>query len=142
MLKLLLHLIGISCVVGFVGDALLQIAVKSLNLGGPTGWGLKPYFKQHGSVESLFIAGGMMTIFYVIFLYLIPLEINYMNLILYGILLDFVFRKLRIFPSLDGYYKHLNYFWSGFWGAVPLIMPLGIFDLTNKILPILNINID
>lgn len=129
MLDDLLHLIAISCVVGFVGDALLQIGSKSFSLGGPTGWGLKPYFKQHGTVESLFIAGGMMTIFYVIYLYLIPFQVNYVNLAIYGIILDFIFRKTRLFPSLDGYYKHLNYFWSGFWGAVPLMMPLSVFDL-------------
>jgi hypothetical protein len=126
----LLHLNGISCVIGFVGDALLQVGTK-LNLGGPTGWGLKPYFKQHGSVESLFIAGGMMTIFYVIYLYLLPFQVNYINLAIYGIVLDLIFRKTRLFPSLDGYYKHLNYFWSGFWGAVPLMMPLFAFDLLS-----------
>jgi len=126
----LLHLNGISCVIGFVGDSLLQLGAK-LNLGGPTGWGLKPYFKQHGSVESLFIAGGMMTIFYVIYLYLLPFQVNYINLAIYGIILDLIFRKTRLFPSLDGYYKHLNYFWSGFWGAVPLMMPLFAFDLLS-----------
>jgi hypothetical protein len=126
----LLHLNGISCVIVFVGDSLLHLGAK-LNLGGPTGWGLKPYFKQHGSVESLFIAGGMMTIFYVIYLYLLPFQVNYINLAIYGIILDLIFRKTRLFPSLDGYYKHLNYFWSGFWGAVPLMMPLFAFDLLS-----------
>ena len=124
-----LHLISISCVVGFIGDALLQIGGRILNLGGPTGWGLNPYFSRHGTAESLFIAGGMMTIFYVIYLYLLPFQVNYVNLAIYGIILDFIFRKTMLFPTLDGYYKHLNYFWSAFWGAVPLMLPLLVFDL-------------
>lgn len=139
MLKLLVHLVGISCLVGFLGDAALQIAVKQFRMGGPTGWGLAGYFKQHGAAESLFIAGGMMSAFYAIFLYLIPLEINYVNLAIYGIILDFIFRKTRLFPSLDGYYKHLNYFWSGLWGIIPMLIPLAAFDLTNKILGFLKI---
>ena len=115
-------LVSIACVTGFVGDASLQVLCKFL--GGPTGWGLKPYFKQHGPAESLFIAGGMMTIFYVIYISFLRLPILWYYLALYGIILDLLFRKLDLFPSLHGYYKSLNYFWSGFWGAIPMIMPL------------------
>jgi hypothetical protein len=128
------HLLSISFIVGFVGDALIQIGAK-LGLGGSTGWGLNSYFKQHGSAESLFIAGGMMTLFYIIYLYLLPFKINYINLAIYGLILDIIFRKLRLFRSLDGYYKYLNYFWTGFWGAIPLMMPLAILNfisITNK----------
>jgi hypothetical protein len=122
-------LVSIACVTGFVGDASLQILTKYLGMGSSTGgWGLKKYFKQHGSPEALFIAGGMMTIFYVIYIYFLRLPLTWYYLALYGIILDYIFRKLEIFPSLDGYYKALNYFWSAFWGAVPLLLPF----LINK----------
>ena len=120
-------LISIACITGFVGDAGLQLLTKSM--GGPSGWGLKPYFQQHGAAESLFIAGGMMTIFYVIYLYVLGLTPNLYYLAIYGIILDYIFRKTMLFPSLQGYYNNLNYFWSAFWGAIPMILPLVISGL-------------
>jgi hypothetical protein len=114
-------LLVIACIVGFIGDFLLQTGVK-MGLGGPTGWGLKGYFKQHGSTESLFIAGGMMSLFYALFL-ISGVRVNFLNLAVYGILLDFLFRIGMIFPSLEGYYEFFNYFWSAVWGAIPLSMP-------------------
>ena len=122
--KLILDLIVISCIAGFVGDALLQFGSKVLKLGGQTGWGLKSYFAQHGPSESVFIAGGMMTVFYIIYLYFLSFPINYIYLAIYGIVLDFIFRKTEIFPSLRGYYVYFNYFWSAVWGAIPLMLPL------------------
>ena len=122
--KLILDLIVISCIAGFVGDALLQFGSKVLKLGGQTGWGLKSYFAQHGPSESVFIAGGMMTVFYIIYLYFLSFPINYVYLAIYGIILDFIFRKTEIFPSLRGYYGYFNYFWSAVWGAIPLMLPL------------------
>ena len=120
-------LVSISCLTGFFGDASLQILSRFM--GGPTGWGLKAYFKQHGSPEALFIAAGMMALFYVIYLSLFNFPAVWYWLALYGIVLDLLFRKLRIFPSLDGYYKALNYFESAVWGAIPLMMPLWISQL-------------
>ncbi len=125
-----LHLIIIACLAGFIGDYILQILITFM--GGKTGWGLREYFKQHGSVESLFIAGGMMTLFYIIYLILLGLPPLWYYLAIYGILLDLFFRETMIFPSLQGYYDHLNYFWSAFWGAVPMILPLGMIPLYFK----------
>lgn len=122
-----MDIISIACVTGFIGDASLQIATQKLNMGGPTGWGLKEYFKQHGKTEALFIAGGMMTLFYVIYLDVLNLPLNYMYLSIYGIILDYIFRKFVIFPSLDGYYKHLNYTESAIWGAIPMILPFFVY---------------
>jgi len=122
--ELILILIVISCITGFIGDMLLQIGINYFKLGGSTGWGLKPYFKQHGSIEATFIAGGMMTLFYIIYLYFLQLPINFIYLGLYGIILDFIFRKTLLFPSLFGYYEYFNYFWSAIWGAIPLVLPL------------------
>ena len=117
-------LISYACLAGFIGDAGLQILTKKFGMGGKTGWGLLAYFKQHGSIESLFIAGGMMTLFYVIYLFILNLPALWYYLVIYGILLDFIFRKTMLFPSLVGYYNNLNYFWSAFWGAIPMILPL------------------
>jgi hypothetical protein len=119
-----MNLVAIACLTGFAGDATLQTGVK-LGLGGPTGWGLKDYFMQHGATESVFIAGGMMSLFYALFI-ASGLPINYKNLAIYGVLLDLVFRKLMIFHSLEGYYEFFNYFWSAVWGIIPLCLPLFI----------------
>jgi hypothetical protein len=125
-----MNLVTIAALVGFVGDAVLQVMVAS-GLGGPTGWGLKAYFKQHGRAESMFIAAGMMVIFYIMYLGTgLPLKLEY--LAVYGIALDLLFREMRIFPSLDGYYKSLNYFWSAVWGAIPMMIPLAMFNQLNK----------
>ena len=116
-------IITIACLVGMLGDSLLQILVKE-EVGD---WGLKKYFEKHGSAESICIAGGMMTLFYIIYLELkIPLKYEY--LALYGIVLDFLFRKSGIFPSLDDYYNSLNYLQSAIWGAIPMMLPLLVFQ--------------
>jgi len=118
-----MNLVSIAALVGFFGDVLLQILVK-YNVGN---WGLKDYFKQHGSAESMFIATGMMALFYVIYLFTgLPVTIPY--LAVYGVVLDLIFRLTRIFPSLDGYYKSLNYFESALWGIIPMILPLLIYQ--------------
>jgi hypothetical protein len=125
-----MDLVSTSFLVGFFGDLILQIS--SPRLGGPTGWGLTPYFKQHGKAESLFIAGGMMALFYILYLYVFRLKLNYLYLAIYGIVLDLLFRWFRIFPSLDGYYGYLNYFWSFFWEAFSMVLPLFIFRLVSS----------
>jgi uncharacterized membrane protein YvlD (DUF360 family) len=112
-------------VVGFFGDATLQLLTYN-GMGGSDGWGLNSYFKQHGRAESMFIASGMMGLFYLIYMYLhckFGLPLNIWCLALYGIILDLIFRKLKIFQSLDGYYNSLNYFWSAIWGIIPMIIP-------------------
>jgi hypothetical protein len=119
-----MNLVAIACFTGFIGDATLQTGVK-MGMGGPTGWGLKDYFRLHGATESVFIAGGMMSLFYALFI-ASGLPINYRNLAIYGVLLDLVFRKLVIFHSLERYYEFFNYFWSAVWGIIPLCLPLFI----------------
>ena len=107
---------------GFCGDFLLQIIAPVMS---PSGWGLNQYFQQHGGAESLFIASGIMSIFYIL-LILSGIRISWLTLSIYGIVLDLAFRTFRIFPSLDGYYHHLNYFWSAFWGVIPMMIPLAL----------------
>lgn len=120
------RLLTISCLTGFIGDATLQLLFRFTNIGGKTGCGLNEYFRQHGAAESVFIAGGMMTLFYVIYLSILGLPVVWYYLAIYGIIIDIIFRKTMLFSSLKGYYRYFNYFWSAFWIAVPMIIPLGI----------------
>ena len=119
-------LLTIVCFTGFFGDMILQL-LTHVGLGGPTGWGLNEYFKQHGRAEATCIAAGMMTIFYCVYTVILNLPLKWYYLLIYGVLLDLLFRVFNIFPSLKGYYEHLNYFWSAVWGAIPMLIPLGIY---------------
>jgi hypothetical protein len=125
-----MDVVSLACVTGFAGDALLQTGVK-LNMGGPTGWGLKDYFKQHGAVEALFIPGGMLTIFFVIYIYVLQLPLTYTNVAVYGIIIDLIFRKTRLFPSLDKYYEYFDYLGSAVWIAIPMMIPLFLLKMTT-----------
>ena len=114
------RLVAIAAFVGFFGDAALQLIV------GNTGydWGLREYFALHGSAEALFIAAGMLAIFFAA-LGLIPgFPINYLSLAIVGALLDILFRAGNIFPSLAGYYQSLDPITSIVWGAIPMMLPL------------------
>ena len=128
----ILQLCVLSFIVGFIGDALLQLG-SGAGLGGSTGWGLRNYFAKHGRAESVCIAGGMMIFFYLVYFYVLCLPANYAILAIYGIILDFIFRKAMIFPSLKGYYEYFDYFWSAVWGAIPLMMPLALYDLISRV---------
>jgi len=128
-MKNIATLLVIAFFTGFLGDACLQLATKlpDANLD----WGLRGYFKQHGSAESLFIAGGMITFFYILYAYIFKLPLKWYYLAIYGIILDLIFRLSGIFPSLDGYYSHLNYFWSAVWGAIPMLIPYFVFTVIH-----------
>ena len=111
----------LACFTGFIGDAILQ----TTGLGNE---GLASYFQQHGRIESLFIAGGMMTLFYALMM-LVRIPMTFLNVSVFGIAVDLCFRQFRLFPSLDGYYEMLNYFWSAFWIVVPMCVPLALQKL-------------
>ena len=129
----ILQLCILAFLSGFIGDSLLQIGAGAFHLGGQTGWGLRDYFAKHGQAESVCIAGGMMIFFYIIYFYILCLPANYLYLAIYGIILDFIFRKTMIFQSLKGYYNYFDYFWSAVWGAIPLMMPLALYDLISLV---------
>lgn len=116
-------LLALACLTGIVGDFILQMLVRN-NMGGITGWGLKTYFSRHGHFESMFIAGGMMTLFYIIYLYVLKLPVKWYYLIIYGVILDLIFRTFMLFPSLKGYYKYFNHIWSAIWAIIPMLIPL------------------
>jgi len=117
-------LLSIAFLTGFFGDMFLQLLVHN-KIGN---WGLKDYFSQHGRIESMFIAGGMIMCFYMIYEWT-GLPLSWPYLAIYGVLLDLVFRLGNIFPSLEGYYKALNYLESAIWGAIPMIIPLLIYKM-------------
>ena len=106
----------------------------------------KQYFAQHGQAESLCIASGMMTLFYIYYRVVVCVPLNYfipsalryplhyIFLAIYGVILDLIFRKYMIFKSLDGYYKALNYYWSAVWGAIPMMLPLFIYNMSVRFL--------
>ena len=119
-------LIGIAALTGLFGDAFLQIMVKN----GWGNYGLKSYFTQHGQNESIFIAAGMMAVFYTLYLFI--LKPNWIFLSIYAVCIDFVFRKLRIFPSLDGYYNHFGYLTTAIWAIIPMLIPYFINYFINR----------
>jgi hypothetical protein len=121
-----MNLNQITFIVGIFGDFLLQIIVRYHPNGDFAG--LKSYFTQHGIFESLIIAGGMLYLFMII-LDLLKIKKTYINLGIYGGILDILFRYLRIFPSLDGYYKALTVYQSILWGAIPMMLPLLSYKL-------------
>jgi hypothetical protein len=124
-------LILIATLVGFFGDLGTQIAIK-LGVGGEKGLGLKEYFAQHGKVESLFIAAGIMAVFYSVYaLTNLPFTILYM--IIYSIILDLLFRYLRIFPSLDKFYQNSVPSTLIFGAIIPFVLPILILKITEKL---------
>ncbi len=121
-------LLVIAILTGFIGDILLQLMVKN-NIAE---WGLSGYFKQHGSAESTIIGAGIMGFFYALYaLTGLPFKIQYM--VVYGLIIDLLFRHLHIFPSLNMYYQKVGYFGTVVIGAIiPLIIPLLIVKIMDK----------
>lgn len=125
------YLVVSATLVGFFGDAILQVGTPLIKKDDD--WGLRAYFAQHGIAEALCIAAGMMALFYIFYLFVLRLKPDWRLLILYGIILDYIFRKTMVFPSLTDYYKKLSYFESALWGAIPMVLPLVPFLLFKKL---------
>lgn len=121
--------VSAAAVVGFFGDAGLQTIVSNTKYD----WGLRKYFSQHGRAESMFLAAGMLAVFYLTYIYVTRLPVTLLTMAIYGVLLDLLFRVTMIFPSLQGYYDHLNYFWSAVWGAIPMMLPVVLVYLIKLI---------
>lgn len=123
-------LILIATLVGFFGDMGIQIAIK-LGVGGKNGMGLRDYFQQHGKVESLFIAAGIMSFFYSLYAISgLPFKIEY--LAVYSVILDLLFRYLRIFPSLNKFYQNSIPSTLIFGAIIPFVLPIIILKVLNK----------
>ena len=78
-----------------------------------------------------------MSLFYVIYIYLIPLPVTYLYMSIYAVFLDLFFRKTMCFPSLKGYYTFFNYGGSALWAIIPALLPLIIYDIIHKQYPVL-----
>ena len=122
-----MNLESVAFLVGFFGDIFLQILCNTTSFD----YGLREYFKQHGSPESPFIAGGMMVLFYIIYGFTnLPLKWQYIAV--YGVILDILFRQFMIFPSLHGYYAALTPFWTCLWEAVSMVLVILFFNFKLK----------
>ena len=108
------NLISVSCVTGFVGDALLQFLSKFM--GGPTGWGLIPYFKHHTILSAFLLAAfaGAIAQFFILQIHKLPTKSNdvYSYLLVTFIISGIVGLFMQysgLYPILDEtYYKHLG----------------------------------
>lgn len=108
-----------AIIVGLLGDLTLQLIVKNSN--DINKFGLKTYFEKHGSLESLFIAAGMTSSFAMLYKFIDP-KLNAPLMILYGASLDILFRKYRLFESLDDYYNIEPYYYTILWAIIPMFM--------------------
>lgn len=107
-------------VVGVVGDACLQLIVK---MRGDFA-GLRGYFEQHGPLESLCIAGGLMFALGWLYMIMAGEPSNLLYLFIFGGLWDVAFRQLNLMPSLQHtYYKALTPVQSFVWGGIPMVLP-------------------
>lgn len=116
------QLIVAAALTGCLGDALLQWLSPVLHKD--EAWGLRSYFEQHGKAESLCIATGMMALFYMVYFLILNGSAQWVYLAVYGVVLDYLFRKTMVFPSLKDYYHQLSYAESALWGAIPMVLPL------------------
>jgi len=105
--------------VGMVGDGILQFIVK--NSKDVDLWGLKTYFRLHGRAESIFVAGGMLGFFSMMYSIYDP-TFSTPGLCLYGAILDLIFRYCHVFPSLGAYYAHFSVALTILWAIIPFLM--------------------
>jgi hypothetical protein len=109
-----------SILTGMLGDLALQLIVKSYP--NENKFGLRTYFDQHGSLESIFIAGGMMGALFSLYKQIDPTFDN-LGLSLYATGLDILFRNnIQLMPSLKDYYSTLPYYFTIPWAIIPALM--------------------
>lgn len=108
---------------GAFGDVVLQ-GLYSMDhpYFGSDPWGLEEYFKQHGRMESVLIAGGLTSGFHwsankLLSPTLWPL--GPLTYAAYGAVVDVLFRTFMPMPSLKNYYQKLPWWMSIFWAAFP-----------------------
>jgi len=99
---------------GVLGDAGLQMLGTSIS---SEQWGLRDYFARHGPVESLFVAGGMVSAFW--YVSTIYLGLDPYGSAFLGAVTDVAFRTWLPMKSLAGYYAYMPWWKSVFWAAFP-----------------------
>lgn len=130
--NLKISLVIAACFVGFFGDLIMQILGRYIPYYKKCC--LSEYFKQHGPVESLFIAMGLMSFLYITYIYVFKFPIKWYYIALYGIIWDLIFRVFRVFPSLDQFYDNHGYLFTAILGgAVPILMPYVVVKIYEYI---------
>ncbi len=102
--------------IGVTGDAALQGLNKYTSKGKD--WGLDTYFAQHGPVESLFIAGGMLVGFELLYDLIFPTK-EYLSLFMLGGIIDVAVRMTMPMESLKDYYEQNHPLYTIFWAGFP-----------------------
>ena len=102
--------------IGVAGDLGLQTLNKYTSKGKD--WGLDTYFAKHGPVESLFIAGGMLVAFELLYDKIFTTK-EYLYLFLLGGVVDVFFRTTMPMESLKDYYNQNNPLYTIFWAGFP-----------------------
>lgn len=120
------QLVLIAWLVGFFGDLAVQ-AANRLNVIGFSGVGLTTYFGIHGSVESAFIAAGMVAGFYAVWIG-IGAPLRWEFILLAALLLDLIWNLGNIFPSLTEYYKEPLIPRTLLGVVIPFLLPLFIWQ--------------
>ena len=102
--------------IGVFGDIGLQLFNKYSEKGKD--WGLDTYFKQHGPIESVFIAGGMLVGFDILYDFIFPQK-EFFQLFLLGGIVDVIFRTTMPMKSLEDYYYQNHPLFTIFWAGFP-----------------------
>ena len=78
-------------------------------------------------MESLFIAAGMMGVFGAVYA-LAGFSLAVFPLMVYGGVLDLLFRYTMVAGSLSGYYEAMPVWLSFLWGGIPFVLALTLFN--------------
>ena len=106
--------------VGFFGDLFAQAIVRSGRLGD---WGLNGYFKQHGVLESAFIACGVVGGFYAVWIAL-GLPLRWELILTASLGVDLFWNWANVFPSLKSYYREPCIPRTILGVVIPFLLPL------------------
>ena len=113
-------LLCLALAVGFFGDLLAQVIVRSGRFGN---WGLTGYFKQHGVLESAFIACGVVGGFYAAWIAL-GLPLRWELILTASLGVDLFWNWANMFPSLKSYYQEPYIPRTILGVVVPFMLPL------------------
>lgn len=118
------RVVPIAFLVGVAGDFATQVL--------PHGDGLMQYFTQHGRIESLLIAGGVMAGVFSLFL-LTGLKLTILSAVILGVVMDLTGRFGAI-PSLREFYSTTGILMTIIvTGVIPCVLVWALQELGVKI---------
>lgn len=119
--------------IGFFADLLLNYLTRTFK------WnvGLLDYFKLHKTIESAFIAAGLMFLSMWIGLRVFrvtTLDPKYLAvfIFLYGCVIDNFFRYFHWMPTLNGMYEAMTPIRTMFWAGGPLLASLLVWQNVTR----------